>query len=233
MYSDLFFWFFISGVIWSGINFQFQMISWMVDMSWSCVEPSSFGWVGIIFLMMLFMECEDHIFWPIPVIYFYVFLFHHPEVEVFAWLTENWFNFSMGVLVYVMVGLCWAAIKLRLFFAKKENIEFRCSRKANEKVSDWRDRVWKVCNVTTKLRNWSIWWPLSVLHSLAYDLLADLWNMIFNNFLKKFYQKILDNALATMITDEDHADGGSSSDSEDEGVHSHSRSRSPNRKKNN
>lgn len=228
MYSDLFFWFLISGLVWSGINLQIHVVSWMMDMSWSYIEPNSYGWLGILFLMMLFMDCEDHIFWPVPVIYFYVFLFHHPEVEIFTWMTENWFNFSVGFLGYVVVGLLWSAIKLRLFFSKKKNLNNRCQRLEGESVSSWRNRVWTECNVTNKLRDWSVWWPLSILHSLAYDLLVDLWNLIFNNFLKKSYQKVLDNALTSMAKDEDNDDGGS--DSDEEGVCSRSRSLSPNRK---
>lgn len=216
--SGLFFWGFIATSVWADIHFNILAVSWLWSNFLSPIHP--WNWLLVPLVLSLFVEDEHKLIWPFLAIYLCLAWHYNVLVldnEFWASLSENWMIYVGYFLTYMFTGFAWSVLKLRMYakdYIDKTNYpNYFSNMKTNQ------DKALYMLNMNKqRILGWILYWPLSLLHFVSYDMFVRIYNMLFNGLLKRVYMSVIVSVLQSVFPEanEEASNNGSESDEEED-----------------
>lgn len=142
------------------------------------IPPWGIGFLGLLFILCVLVEdSNDYMF---PVIASYLIGLHYEGYKM-TYVFENPGACIGVLLLYLFVGIVWSFFRLYMFARKQTG--------TNTKPEDF------VSRHKYRIYGWIMYWPFSLLHSLFGDLIKEILDFIYTNWLRATYIKIVEKAM--------------------------------------
>lgn len=198
MVIDLFFWSLASLFVYGGIAMNVVFFQTVTNTVWSLIEPTSYyGLAAVIIGLSLMMEDDDRIFWAPMMLYSYML---YRTYWPCPFITD-WHDALFIGTVYVFIGIVWSFIKLWLFIRSKQVSDYMESYQKTDPALVTVGSMWVMFRLPSKIRNWIIYWPISIINTCTYDVIVVIWENFFNNVLKTIYFAIIRSGIRGPIDD--------------------------------
>ena len=204
-FGDFFIWTVLASFFIGGMNMNFMLVNWIWE---TFLNPNSYGLIFFMILISLIIEDDDRVIWPLPFLYFYMIWSynHFTTTMIMSYIGTYWMQFMFYTLGYLVVGFVWSIVKLQLFVSSdKYNKQIHTSLGQGKWESKNKSAEDIVSENKFRIFGWIVYWPLSVINYVSYDMILNLYNLLFNNFFSRVYIYVVKMVL-NRIAKEDSND---------------------------